>query len=169
MPTPDEIHEEKEKRRKLDAELKIKQNVENVRMRQESESRGTTAKDFREMKKRNEAPKTSAPSQPTGLQKTMGWVQERGRAINETSRADRASSGPLMRPVSNPFQGSDLFGVGNMGSPFTATPAVRAYAPRRSPAPVKRKPKKRRAPAPREEQPSGMHDPFGLGGFKRLF
>lgn len=39
---------------KSKAELKIWLAVENIRMRQEAEERGTTAKDFIEMKKRNE-------------------------------------------------------------------------------------------------------------------
>ena len=42
-------------------ELRIWMNVENVKMRHESEERGTTVKDFVEMKKRNEQKKEDGP------------------------------------------------------------------------------------------------------------
>jgi len=56
-------------------ERKIRWAAEMVRMRQESEERGTTAKDFREMKKRNEK-KPETPPPPGRIRATAERVVE---------------------------------------------------------------------------------------------
>ena len=163
------------------AQRKIDQDIENVKDRQRAEEAGTTAKDFREMKKRNEE-KKSAPAAPSRTEKAKNWIQERGRAIAQNTQDIRPrGKGPgvygamSMGMPANP----DLFGVGGFGGmhkmmgadPFQEMFPRQAPAPPR-PAPQRRKKKRkstsRRAPAQQQGGMPGM----GMGipkGMKWMF
>ena len=157
-------------------DLRINQAIENVKDRQRAEERGTTAKDFREMKKRNEAPeKTTSPSR---IEKATGWLKERAVGIanemqapprkqGKARRAPRGGSGggaaPMMSLPRDPFGVGGFGGGGGMHGMMGADPFQELH-PRRNPAPApqrKRKRKTKRRAAPRQQ--SGGFPPM-MGG-----
>ena len=151
-------------------DLRIKQVVENIKDKQRAEEQGTTAKDFREMKKRQDSPAAKKPATPSKIDKAKNWIQERGRAIAHETR-DIMPRGSVHGAVgmglpSNP----DLFGVGSFGGGrglhgMMGADPFQELHPRRNPAPApqrkrKRKTKRRSSPAPRQQ--GGM--PGMMGG-----
>jgi hypothetical protein len=142
-------------------EIRIKQVVENIKDKQRAEEQGTTAKDFREMKKRQDAEKKNPPAKaPSKVDKAKNWIQERGRAIaHETQdlRPRGRGSSPMSTFGMGMPSGQDLFGVGGFGGgggmqgmmgadPFHEMFQRQAPPPPR-PAPRKKKGKRRRAPS----------------------
>lgn len=80
-----------------DEKFKIWWEAEKVRMRHESEERGSTAQDFRDMKKRNEAELKNPP--PRGVKaavaKVVDWIEaepKKPRRARRTTRMARAES-----------------------------------------------------------------------------
>ena len=145
---------------------KIDQNIENVKDRQRAEERGTTAKDFKEMKKRQDTEKKQ-PAQPSRTEKAKKWVQERGAAIAHETRDLRPRHNPMgnigMRLPGN----NDMFGVGQFGGihQMMGVDPFNEMRPRSPPPtatkrrkPVKRR-KARRAPA---QSSGGWQPPTGI-------
>jgi len=186
MPTPQEILAEKEKRRRLDEQHKktyaSTEGSGGQRIKTHYKPTSTAYAPSPPMSRDDSNAKRDANvrraqdlkhEQSTVSYKTKqavkravgtasGWAQQRGREI--VAGTDRAAGPVLPRQPSNPFGNmgnNDMFGVSNFGNPFA--PPRRPPAPR--PASVKRR--KRRAPAPPRDD--GPLDPFGLGGFKRIF
>ena len=143
--------------------LRIKQVVENIKDKQRAEEQGTTAKDFKEMKKRQDAERKEKEKSPvvSKAEKAKNWIQERGRAIAHETRDIRPRGsvhGAMgMGLPANP----DLFGVGSFGGGggmkgmMGADPFQEMY-PRRNPQPAPQRKRKRKtkrrvsrpAPAP---------------------
>jgi hypothetical protein len=144
-------------------EIRIKQVVENIKDKQRAEERGTTAKDFREMKKRQDAEKKEKEKSPvvSKTEKAKNWIQERGRAIAHETRDIRPRGsvhGAMgMGLPANP----DLFGVGQFGSMHGMMGAdpFHEMQPRRNPQPAPQRKKKRKG---KRRAPSA---PRSLGGW----
>lgn len=161
----DKVHGQKEVQAQKDKEFKIKFAADAVKARQESEERGSTAKDFREMKKRNESKEKEKLQEPSKTEKAKRWLQDRAESIAHETRDIRRPRGNPMRSIGMGMPGSsDLFGVGQFGGihgMMNADP-FHEFSPRREPAPQRKKKRKRqnqhRAPA----QPSGLPGMYGI-------
>jgi len=157
------------------AQRKIDQDIENVKDRQRAEERGTTAKDFKEMKKRQDTERKEKEKSPvqSKAEKAKNWIQERGRAIAHETRDIRPRGsvhGAMgMGLPSNP----DLFGVGGFGGMHKMMGAdpFQEMFPRQAPPPPrprpaarkkKRKSTSRRAPAQSGGGMPGMGIPKGM-------
>jgi hypothetical protein len=155
------------------AQRKIDQDIENVKDRQRAEERGTTAKDFREMKKRNET-KEKQPAIPSRTEKAKNWLKERSVAIAHETRDIRPRGsvhGAMgMGLPSNP----DLFGVGSFGGihGMMGADPFHEMQPRRNPQPAPQRKKKRKAAKRRAPSQSGGMPGMGMGipkGMKWMF
>lgn len=80
-----------------DEKFKIWWQAEQVKMRHESEERGSTAEDFRNMKKRNEAAVKNPP--PRGIRaaagKVVDWLEKEPPKRKRSSSRSRGNSGGI--------------------------------------------------------------------------
>jgi hypothetical protein len=176
----DKDHGQKDPQSKKDKEFKIKFAADAVKARQESDERGSTTKDFREMKKRNEPKEKEKSKEPTTKQKVMGFLKDRAESIAHETRdiRPRGRGGSVYGAVGMGLPANpDLFGVGGFGSMHGMMGAdpFHEMQPRRNPqpAPQRKRSKKKRKPSPRApaSRQGGMPG-MGMGipkGMKWMF
>jgi hypothetical protein len=151
-------------------EIRIKQVVDNIKDKQRAEERGTTAKDFREMKKRQDSERKEKEKSPvvSKTEKAKNWLKDRSAAIAQNTQdiRPRGRGGNVFGAMSMGMPANpDLFGVGGFGGGggmhgMMGADPFHEFSPRRNPQPAPQRKKKRkgkrRAPAAPRSPSMGM-------------